>query len=268
MAVALEKNIGRRATQASCERMYHIVGALSELDAENALLIGSPDSVNGMQRSLADCDVEEFAENMWVGKVVWKPVVRAANTFHVSFDISGQQTHITQSITTVAKYPASGVNKARDFKGTIGVNQDGTVEGCDIQVPYMTFTINYTFAEDAVNDAYIAKLTSTVGYVNSDTFHEFAAGSLLLTKVSGQQREDGNWDLSFGFSVSANKTSFTVGSITVASKKGWDYMWVFYTDQKVAIPGSSPTQNYVHKVPTSVYIEQVFPTSTYSDLGI
>ena len=35
-------------------------------------------------------------------------------------------------------------------------------------------------------------------------------------------------DYVYSFSASPNKTNFTVGDITVASKKGWEYLWVEY----------------------------------------
>jgi hypothetical protein len=266
MAVVTERNIGRKLNASTCERCYTIQGCTTDLDARTALLNsvstgGNYNTVNGMIIDLANTEVEEIGENLYYGSVKYKALQQLPSSFHISFDISGQNSHITQSIASVNKYPST----ARDFKGAMGVDADGNIQGTDILIPFMTFQINYTFNNSVITDAYIQTLTTIVGSVNSDVFHNFQAGTLLLTKVSGQQRDDLSWDLSFGFSASANKTGLTVGDITGIAKKGWEYMWVYYMDKTDT---TSDGVTYVRKIPVSVHIEQVYNTSTYSSLGI
>ena len=59
-----------------------------------------------------------------------------------------------------------------------------------------------------------------------------------------------------------NRTSFTVGGISVGSKLGWDYMWVRYADEV------DDTVKQVVKKPVAVYIEKVYYGTNFGSLGI
>jgi len=48
----------------------------------------------------------------------------------------------------------------------------------------------------------------------------------------------------------------------VASKKGWEYLWVRYADAEDATPKA------IVKVPVAVYIEKVYEEGDFSGLGI
>lgn len=250
------------------ERQYIIREASTETAAISATLASGtvPATIGDLVRD-PSVEVEEIGSDIWLATVRWANpnfTAKEPDSFEISFDISTQTVHITQSIATVNRYAASG-DTARDFKGAVNVNEDGSVDGVDILVPALSFVLKYVFAPEDVNDAYIATLMATAGKVNSDSFHEFAAGTLILTKVSGAKNQDGNWDITFGFSCSENATGLTVGSITGINKKGWEYMWVYYATQTVDAGGGL---TYTHKVPKSVYVEQVYKTTAYSALGI
>lgn len=266
-ATVSETGVGRRATNVHAERQYIIRSAADEATALTAVQGYAPSTIGGLLRQDNDIELDELKEgDIWLARVPWTQINRPQNqppsSFHISFDISGTTQHITQSISTVAKYPST---TARDFKGAIGVNQDGTIEGCDIQIPALTYQINFTFPNSSITDAYIQTLMGVVGKVNSDTFHNFSPGTQLLTKVAGQKREDTNWDLSFGFACSENVTGLTVGTITGINKKGWEYLWVYYTEEADT---TTDGVKYIRKIPTNVYIEQVYKTTAYSALGI
>lgn len=272
----VEKNFGSRKTGGKTgERTFVIKGATDDVDAlSHFLSSGSvPTSFGGLIRQDADCTVEEFTDGtdgIWIGTAHYAnpdwTKQTPADSFSLSFDISGTQTHITQSRSTVNKYyHADGIH--RDFQGSIGVDSDGTINGCDILVPTFTYQMTYTHPEDYFDDdgTNLSAIYNTVGAVNSDTFHGFAAGSQLLTKVSGQKRADRKWDFVYGFAYSKNETSLTVGTITGIAKKGWDYLWVYYERREQTTSGST---KYTQKLPVQVNIEQVYPTIAYSGLGI
>lgn len=269
-----ERQTGRRYSGRQASREYIIRGAASEPEARSELLASIPGTVGGFDRINDDCDIEEIAEGIYIGTGVWgvsglqnqQPI----DSFQISFDISGVQQRITQSRSTVNRYARPG-KTAKDFKGAINVASDGTVEGTDIVIPCLSFQMTYTFAESAVNEAYIDTLTQVVGTVNSDSFKGLAAGTLLLTKVNGNKRSKVNettqavewvWDITFGFSASRNETSLTVGDITGIEKKGWEYLWVYYEEVE------DSTNKVVRKIPVSAYVEQVYTESNYSLLAI
>jgi len=53
-----------------------------------------------------------------------------------------------------------------------------------------------------------------------------------------------------------------IGDITVASKKGWEYMWVRYADAEDAAAKA------IVKKPIAVYIEKVYEEGNFPALGI
>lgn len=262
---AEEKNVGRRSSLTSAERSYVIRGATTEAEAVTGLLATAPTTLGGLVRIDNECEVEEISLSpaIFYGRAKYSTAnfgSQPPSSFHVSFDIAGTSTHITQSRASVARYP----NTARDFKGTIGVSEDlSTIDGCDILIPALNFQVNYTKSESAVDESYISALMNIVGAVNTDVFKGFAIGTLLLTRVSGQQRDDKAWDLSYSFACNPNETSLTIGGITGIAKKGWEYMWVKY---KTIPDGSTPP--VLTKVPEAVYIEEVYRKTAYSALGI
>jgi hypothetical protein len=267
-AVVTELNIGRRLGAFDSERRYRILGATSEDDANTALVtyLTGLGAINGMSLDLTSPKVEEFGEDMFYGEATWRFANLAAqppNSFHISFDISGQTIHLTQSRATIATYPLTGT--AYDFKGAVNVDEDGTIDGVDIIAPVAQLKINYTFADSSITDSFIATLVNTVGCVNSDSFHEFAAGVLLFSSVTGQKRDDTNWDLSYGFGVSKNATGLSVGDITGIDKKGWEYMWAYYKTVDIDYGGGLKR---THKIPVQVNVEQLYDTATFGDLGI
>jgi hypothetical protein len=77
----------------------------------------------------------------------------------------------------------------------------------------------------------------------------------------GDRRED-LWEITYRFAVSQNRSSFTVGGIAVATKLGWDYLWVRYADEV------DDALKQVVKKPVAVYIEKVYYGTDFSGLGI
>jgi hypothetical protein len=62
------------------------------------------------------------------------------------------------------------------------------------------------------------------------------------------------------FSGSQNRTNFTVGDITIASKLGWEYLWIRYEDRVDA------NAKKIVKVPIAAYVEKVYYENALSGL--
>jgi hypothetical protein len=276
-ATVSERYLGRKTSGKSAERSFIISGVSTEAAALAALLTDAavPAGVNGFVRLAADCSVEELADGQYLGTAVYgNPdfTQRDPGNFTISFDISGQTQRITQSLATVNAYTRPG-SWRRDFKGAINVSSDGSVEGCDIVVPVVNYTVNYSFPQTQFDDGtYIRKLIAAVGSVNSDAFQGLAPGEGLLARVSGQRRADRAWDLSFGFGVSlnasaANGNTLTVGEISGIEKDGWDYLWVYYAEEQQSAAGGSGVK-YITKVPAHAFVERVYRRTAFANLGL
>ena len=267
-AILQEKFTGRKLSGTGAERKFIVSAATDEADALTKLLT-TDSTFNGFPRIDNECDVEEVIPgDLYLGTVVYRTPsysdMKPAD-FRFSFDISGQQQHITHSLSTIFKAAASGETLV-DYDGVIGVDETGNVNGTDIYVPVMTFKVTYVKTDEEVDEAYIVALNDTVGKVNSATFKGFIAGTLLLVGVSGTKRYTNNawvWDLEYSFAVQRNKTGASIGGITF-DKEGWDYLWIKYREDTATVSSVTVSTKKV----VSLYIERVYERSEYTALGI
>jgi len=161
---------------------------------------------------------------------------------------------------TGTELPASATIAA-DFAGALGVTHDN-VEGVDITVPVYHFAETHYLDDAVVTPAYRGTLFGLTGKVNNASFKGLAAGECLFLGASGSKRGEDDWEISFRFAGSPNRTDIQVGPITVASKKGWEYLWARYADEEDA--GSST----LVKRPIAAYVEKVYENGDFSALGI
>jgi hypothetical protein len=176
-----------------------------------------------------------------------------------SFDTGGGTTHITQALSE-SRYGTG----APDMQGAIGVD-DNSVAGVDVVIPALQWTETYDVPSQYVTQGYINTLANLTGTVNQGGFRGFAAGEVLFVGCSGSQewdseRGDGPWSLSYKFTASPNASNLAVGSITVTTKKGHEYLWVRYED--------AVESNTLIKRPKHVYVNRVYRETSFASLGI
>jgi len=268
MAVTVIERYDSRALSggdtATAELVFLIRGTADDAVAYSALLAGAPTSHQGLVRQTArteplDVDAADEARSTWLGVVGYGREARAVvGESSFSFDTSGGTQHITQSIQTVAKYAKAG-QTAPDFKGAIGVSQN-EVEGVDLTMPVYQFSETHILSAGTVDAAYKGKLFALTGRTNDAVFKGCQTGECLFLGARGSMRTGGDWEVAFQFAASPNRANFAVGDITVVSKKGWEYMWVRYTD--------AVDQNQFVKQPVAVYVERVYEAGDFAELGI
>jgi hypothetical protein len=241
---------------------YLLAGVADDLSAKSLLESSTAANYDGLVRQSI-----QF-EPVWVdtdsGDGLWDCRVRYAaqpetGESSFSFDTGGGTQHITQSLGTVASYAASGT--APDFGGAVGVTHD-SVEGVDITVPVYQFAETHYLADDTVTPAYKGTLFNLTGKVNDASFKGLAAGECLFLGASGSKRGADDWEITFRFAGSPNRTGLTVGPITGIAKKGWEYMWVRYADAE------DSAAKAIVKKPVAVYVEKVYEEGSFSGLGI
>jgi len=263
MPVVAEKFGSRSSTESaenpSIELLYNIYGTNDDLLAKFHLAAASPLTYDGLFRQ--SYSISQVGDNLWEGVVPYgteKPPETGDSSY--SFDTGGGTQHITQSIETIQKKAPPG-KTAPDFKGAIGVTTD-SVEGVDVVTPVYNWTETHFIANDAVTQAYKAKLFNLTGRVNDGTFRGFAAGEVLFQGASGSKRGKDDHEITFRFAASPNVTSLTIGDITGIDKKGWEYLWVRYEDSDDA------TAKRMVKKPLAAYVEKVYEDGDFSELGI
>ncbi len=263
----VEKYDSREVTDGqSAELTYAIRGTADEGEAIDILKSTAPTSFRGLVRQPVTVepvhqDTYNSDDSIWNGTAKYTPYeppeIPETGESSYSFDTSGGSQHITQSLETVASYAISGI--APDFKGAIRATHDN-VEGVDITVPVYNFSETHYVSNDDLNKSAYFYLT---GRVNDASFKGFDAGECLFLGASGSKRGKKNdWEITFKFAASPNRTNITVGDITEISKKGWEYMWPRYADSE------DDTAKAIVKKPVAVYIEKVYEYGDLGDLGI
>jgi hypothetical protein len=156
---------------------------------------------------------------------------------------------------------------APDFQGAIGVSADG-VEGIDITIPVYHFAETHSKPNAQITGAYKGVLFNLTGKVNSDGFRGFAPGEVLFLGASGSKRGSGwggaeaDWEITYRFAASPNVTGLSIGPINGINKKGWEYLWVRYSDQE------DTAAKALVKRPIAAYVERVYHEGNFGALGI
>ncbi len=261
-----EKFLSRPSTRGDnpqTELAYIISGTDDDLAARSALASAAPLTYDGLSRQTIQLD--PLGDGLWEGSAHYgstasQQLQPGESSF--AFDTGGGTQHITQSISTVASYAASGTPP--DFQGAIGVTQDN-VEGVDITVPIYQFSETHYLSHSVVTPTYRGTLFALTGKVNNASFKGLSAGECLFLGASGSRRgtgSDDDWEITFRFAASPNATGLTIGDITSINKGGWDYMWVRYQDAE------DDTAKALIKKPVAVYVEKVYERANFADLGI
>jgi hypothetical protein len=267
LSVIVEEKFGRVLSDESAELTYVVRGTDSDAIARLELLTESPTVHNNLKRD--DAEVEELAPSMWLGVVRYvrsgsAPPVAGQSSFN--FETRGGTQHITQSLSTVGSYVAPDFpgGAAPDFKGAIGVTQDG-VEGVDITAPVYTFSETHHLAPAVVTTAYKSALFSLTGRVNNAAFKGLSGGECLFLGAAGSRRgtdPEDLWEISFAFAGSPNVTGLSVGTIAGIAKKGWEYLWVRYQEAE------DTNAKMLIRKPIAAYVEQVYRDGDFAALGI
>ncbi|NIA06901.1 MAG: hypothetical protein GWP14_04550 [Actinobacteria bacterium] len=270
MPVTITENIESRQISAgeSAELAFTVRGTDSESVAISELGYAAPlEFLELADRAISIEPV--FVDTANPDKSIWTAMVRYTKlTFDdqdeqspiISFDTSGGTQHITQSISTVGKYPSN----AADYGGAIGYDGENVV-GVDITQPVLSFSETHEFTPNELTRGFTVNLARRTGTVNYGGFRGFDSGEVLFLGASGDRQDRGDdliWVITYRFAVSQTRRNFRVGDITVSEKWGWDYMWVRYADE---VDDNSKT---IIKKPIAVYIEKVYESTNFSGLGI
>ncbi|NBW11713.1 MAG: hypothetical protein EBR82_27145 [Caulobacteraceae bacterium] len=190
------------------------------------------------------------------------PDVSSFNTT-LTFNLVGGTTHITTALDT-SSYRLFADGAAVDVKKTIGIDlKTGQVRGVDIVAPVLDFSLTTQFANRYVTAAYIKNVLALTGKTNSVAWKGYDIGEVLFKGARGSKKGSENWEISFEFSYSANKTGLTVGGITGVDKKGWQYLDVMFKEDTSNTINGRPLQ-----VPTQVNVHTVYDSDAFAQLLI
>ena len=243
------------------EKAYVIQNETSEVTALALLETTAPDTFGGLIRQTCRVSPIDGAGDIWIGEAQYvdsEEAEPAEGTSVFSFNTSGGSMHITQSISTSQKEAPSG-KTAPDFKGAVNATEKGTVDGVDIITPVYRWSVMHVVANSKVTSAYTGRLFALTGKTNSTAFDSFAAGEVLFEGASGSKRGNGDWEITYSFAASPNREDQTIGDITGVDKKGWEYLWVLYSEAE--------SGGMLSKQPRAVYVEKVYEEDDFAKLS-
>jgi hypothetical protein len=250
---------------ATTDLLYIVADTQSDADVKNLVLATAPLIYDGLLQQ--DFDLERIGDEEWLVTVHYSTVeALEVGDVEVNFTISSDRVKITQSIGTTARYAPPG-NTAPDHNGAIGVAYDSgqkTIEGVEINIPHMEASMRAAFSNATVTQNYIVALSRLVGKTNNAPFKGWAIGEVLFTGASLTLRTAAKLELHFTFGISPNATNIAIDDITVASKKGWEYLWVEYESREDA----SANPKVMVKKPIAAHVEQVYYSGDFSIIGI
>lgn len=276
MAVIVTENLSRVLSTGhnpTAEFYYTVHGTGDEVEARTQLALYAPSAIDPYGTGLVlipreTVTVEAISDTLWNGIVRYGFTAPETDESTESFDTTGGQQHITQSLETVAVYKREeDENEAPRYGGAIGVAQGGEVAGVDIVVPVYHHVETHYFEAALVTNAYKRTIYSLTGKVNNTPFKGFEPGECLFLGASGSRR-GGKWEVTYNFACSPNaegtdeNPAFVLDGIKIVRKDGWNWLWAPYIDIEDAAAKA------LGKKPVAFYIERVYHGRDFAALGI
>jgi hypothetical protein len=161
------------------------------------------------------------------------------------FDTTGGTINIKASKETVAVFPPGDKDR---YGGLIGVNKDD-VDGADVVIPALKWTIDYKHPQGVVDIGYSKLLAEQTGKVNSDVFLQSFPGEVLFLGGSGGDGTTSEMTVSLQFAFSPNLSGKIVGAITDIEQQGWHVPWIKFKDDVAAgLPVKQPEFVFIERV--------------------
>ena len=283
---AADSEDAKSAKDVSGNKRYFVSGSFDRNDAIEAVAAAAPLflEVGNAYAIRSSIDPKELpsADGMWDVKVSYvdeddekSEEDPEEGTWQFSFDTTGGDHEITQSLSTVERYYRTTGNRAPDLKGAIG--WDGKkLNGTKIVIPKLEFQLDVYYDSASVDTIFAANLSRATGKVcdDEDGWLGFEAGEVLFLGSTGSGDKPTRYGqrvkpakVTFKFACSENRTDITIGELALKSgdaaaaaisKKGWEYLWVYYT-KKDTVDG------IVYPTPEWAYVEKVYREMTFGD---
>lgn len=268
-----------------------IDGAVSESDAISQFIASCPasKSIYGLALNSVDYDISGTDKpGKYNGTVSYKHVsatpqqdAPASNGDEkLSFSFSGGQTFFNYAISQTkhnVSHATITVPTARDFNNLLDVKGDPSSgfesQGIEAPIPSSGFQVRTRQTLGANAAAVNAKVRDLIGVIlkkNDASFRGLNAGECLLLGFSGEERIDGDFDMTYDFAVSlqedytstpldlGNGFTSAIGKIV----KGFELIWIFYETYE------DTASNTAWPMPTGVYVADVFEDVDFSTIGI
>jgi len=253
---------------------WNVIGYGDRATAKAALILGTPDVLDGLLRNSATMEAIDVDDGTYMGTIGYGllPMPELGEVRFSASTKGGQET-VTQAIETYDSVALPGFT-APDTLGAIGLDADGNVSGVSVTVPKATFSLEVHLDFDAITDKYWAFLESITGAVNAKKFKgrkphdvEFLGADFDGTTRMGTDDQP-LARIRFDFLAEPSRLVSDNNGITIPgmsrdiSKRGHDYLEIRY--------GEFVDDAAKAKVrrPIAAWSRQVKPEANFAKLGI
>jgi len=242
--------------------IYFIDGTASRSSARATFLAQLSTVHDGLV--LNSVRLDRARPEAWIGKATYVEPDKAdkqkldTGDYRISFDTTGGTAHVTTANAQTA-YGADPPDHIVDNK-VVNVTEDNKVQGVDVPIPALKFSVTYRQPTATITQAYIVTLARMVGKVNDGTFYGFAAGEVLFLGAKGQQGTNTDPEITYDFLASENVTGLQIGDITGIAKKGHEYLWCMWRD--------AVDENEMVPFARNVFVAELHDEADFDNLGI
>lgn len=147
--------------------------------------------------------------------------------------------------------------------GAIGIkkaaNGKPTVEGVDVRVAALKFSVSFRIPRSTVSPNYVKNLRAKAFHRNDATWLSFGPKQLLFVASSGSQAVFGDPEIKFDFETDIQVTK-TFGSIPAVTKPPHDYLDIVYDTE------ADNTNKVMISKPIAAYVHEIYPTTSFPAL--
>ena len=150
---------------------------------------------------------------------------------------------------------------APDFGDAIGVNEDGTINGVDLQIPGSGLQIDerLIFATESQVNSWAVDTADKVGKVNQNTWRTLESGDAYLRSVTGKWVTGFAFDVTYDVAFQRGESNPSIDGISVSQRvPGFDAIWVYYEAEE------DTSEKLIKPKARGVYVAQVFKKTNFS----
>jgi len=187
------------------------------------------------------------------------------------FTTAGTTEHVTHSLSTIARYEATGAGTQPNFDKAVGVSEDGKqIAGYQRNIPSLSLWIEAGFDPSDWDATTLLSLTDMSWHYNLSTWKGWPAGQLMFTHCEAPEVTLGAATsgspkivpVKFYF-LARGEEDIDKGHDIEFTKEPWSYVW----DLTGTLP-STGGSNTLTKQILATYEEQIYAGADFSLLGI
>ncbi len=242
-------------------------GAITRNEAYDELLKETPDVRDGLLRNQMDLSDTQSGK-VWNAEVLWRIDGMPSENAPIKWKGStrGGRAKINRSLSTRQAVARPGYQTI-DYGGAIEVDDKGNVNGTEIHIPALEFSVDVFIPSDLFTYSYMRLLYQFTPSTNSKRWGPFLPNECLFLGAEwspSTSSDDGTemTQLTYYFEAGA-KEELTIGDLPTITKKPFDHIWFSWETYKDA--GGT---GLIFRRPRQANVEVNYPERNFAKFGL